>query len=333
MIKLSGMRPAAAARAAVCVLAAVSGLASAQGYPSKPIQLVVPFSVGGDADMAARNLSAAAQGILGQSLVVINKAGANGAIGSAAVKNAAPDGYTLLVGRIGSQVLLPALQPKTTPYGWKDFSFIGILELNPVICVVHPDSGYKSLHDLTEALKAQPGKLTYSHSGLATVQNLAPQLLLSNLGLKPDAAVNIPYKGGSEVALAVLSRDVDFACNNLSSMTGLLTGGKLRALMTTTPQRLAQFPGIPTARESGFPQLEAVIGWSGLFGPPGMNPEAVAKWASALQQVARDPKWIAGNASFGGIPHVLSPSETERYISDGHAIYADLVAKAGLEIK
>jgi tripartite-type tricarboxylate transporter receptor subunit TctC len=332
MTSLSGIRPDAFARAAICILGALSGLASAQTYPAKPVQLIVPFSVGGDADMAARNLSAAAQGVLGQPVVVVNKAGANGAIGSAAVKNAAPDGYTLLVGRIGSQVLLPAFQPKTTPYTSKDFTFIGLLELNPVVCVVHPDSPYQAFGDLTKALKAHPGKLNYSHSGPATVQNLAPQLLLSSLGLKADAAVSVPYKGGSEVALAVLGKDVDFACNNLSSMTGILAGGKLRPLLTTTPERIAQFPDIPTARELGFPQLEAVIGWSGLFGPPGMSPETVDKWASALQRIARDPQWIAGNANFGGIPHVLSPAETERYVSQGAAIYTDLVAKAGLQI-
>lgn len=332
MISPTGLRPGAFARAAICMFATLPGLASAQAYPSRPVQLIVPFSAGGDADMAARNLAAAAQGVLGQPMVVVNKAGANGAIGSSAVKAAAPDGYTLLVGRIGSQVLLPALQPKTTPYTSKDFTFIGLLELNPVVCVVHPDSPYKTLKDLTQALKANPGKLNYSHSGPATVQNLAPQLLLSTQGLKADAVVSVPYKGGNEVALAVLAKDVDFACNNLSSMTGLLASGKLRPLLTTTPQRLAQFPGIPTARELGLPQLEAVIGWSGLFGPPGMSPDIVAKWASALEQIAQDPKWIAGNANFGGIPHVLSPAETEKYISQGAAIYADLAARAGLQV-
>ena len=332
MMRPTGLWPSAFARAAICMLATLPGLATAQSYPAKPVQLIVPFSAGGDADMAARNLAAAAQGLLGQPLVVVNKAGANGAIGSAAVKNAAPDGYTLLVGRIGSQVLLPALQPKTTPYTAKDFTYIGLLELNPVVCVVHPDSPYKTMGDLAQALKDRPGKLNYSHSGPATVQNLAPQLLLSSLGLKPEAVVNVPYKGGNEVALAVLSKDADFACNNLSSMTGILASGKLRALLTTTPERLAQFPDIPTARELGLPQLEAVIGWSGLFGPPGMSPEAVDKWAAVLKQISQDPKWIAGNANFGGIPHVLPPGETEKYVSQGAAIYADLVAKAGLQV-
>ena len=333
VIRFSGIRSARHACAALALFGASMGLASAQdAYPSRPIQLVVPFSAGGDADMAARNLAAAATGPVGQSLIVLNKPGANGVIGSDFVKNAAPDGYTLLVGRIGSQVLLPALQPKTTDYSWKDFTFLGLLELNPVICVVDPGSKYKTLKDLAAELKAHPGKLTYSHSGLATVQNLAPQLLLSSLGLKPDAAVNIPYKGGNEVAMAVLSRDVDFACNNLSSMTGLVKSGKLRALVTTTPERLPEFPDIPTARESGFPKLEAVIGWSALFGPPKMDAAAVKTWAAVLKHVSQDPKWIAGNANFGGIPHVLSPAETEKYVGQAYAVYSELVAQAGLQM-
>ena len=325
-------------RAAVGVFATtlafgLAGRVDAQSYPNRPIQLVVPFAAGGDADQAARILAPAAGPLLGQTIVVVNKAGANGAIGSSFVKDAAPDGFTLLLGRIGSQVLLPAMQPGTTPYRWNDFTFLGLLELNPVVCVVHPESNYKTLADLARALKADPGKLTYSHSGPATVQNLAPQLLFSSLGLKPDAAVNVAYTGGNEVALAVMTRNVDFACNNLSSMAGLVAGGKLKALVTTTPERLAQFPDVPTAKEAGVPQLEAVVGWSALFGPPKMNQEVVQKWAAVLKQVSQDPRWIAGNANFGGMPRVLSPQDTEKYFAESFTTYTELVRKAGLEVK
>lgn len=305
----------------------------AQTYPVKPVQIIVPFSAGGEGDLSARNLAAHVQAALGQPVVVINKAGAGGAIGSQIVRDAAPDGYTLLLGRTGSQVLMPALQPRTTPYRWNDFSFLGLLDLNPVVCVVHADSAYQSFGDLVKAIRAQPGKLNYSHSGVATVQNLTAQLLFSQLGLRPDAAVNVAYKGGGEVALAVISKEVDFACNNLSSMVGHLTGGRLRPLVTTTPTRLEKLPDVPTAREAGFPQLEAVIGWSALYGPPKMDPAVVKRWAQLLQGVARDAGWQAGTRNFGGIPHVLSPAQTEKYVGDSHAVYQSLAEKAGLEIR
>jgi tripartite-type tricarboxylate transporter receptor subunit TctC len=310
-----------------------SGAAIAQGYPAKPVQIIVPFSAGGDADQSARNLAAHAQALLGQPLVIVNKAGANGAIGSQQVKEAAPDGYTLLLARVGSQVLLPALQPKAINYRWNDFTFLGMLDLNPVVCAVHPDSPYRSIADVVTAMRNQPGKLSYSNSGPATVQNLAPQLLMNAAGLKPDSAVSVPYKGGAEVTMAVMSKDVDFTCNNLSSIGGQLAGGKLRALVTTTPTRLEKLPDVPTAREAGYPQLEAVVGWSALYGPPKMDPAAVQRWSTVLRQLSQDSKWVAGNATFGGIPNVLSPEDTQKYVENSFSVYQSLVQKTGLEIK
>jgi len=302
-------------------------------YPTKPIQLIVPFSVGGDADQSARNLQTLAQQLLGQPVLVVNKPGASGAIGSQLVRDAAPDGYTLLMARTGPQAILPALQPKSLGYKWNEFTFIGMLDLNPVVCVVNVDSPHKSIADLTKALIDKPGKLSYSTSGPATTQSLAPQLLLSLLGLKPDAALNVPYKGGGEVTMAVISKEVDFACNNFSSLAGQINGGKLRALLTTTPKRLEKHPDIPTAREAGYPQLEAVLGWSALYGPPKMDPAAVKRWTAVLKQLSEDPKWIAGNATFGGIPSVMSAADTENFVSDSYATYQALVQKTGMEIK
>jgi tripartite-type tricarboxylate transporter receptor subunit TctC len=187
----------AASAAALMLMATTVG---AQGYPDRPISLIVPFSAGGDADLAARNLAAAAQEILGQNMVVMNRAGAGGAVGSNAARTAVADGYTLLMGRVGSQAVLPALQ-NPPPYQWNDFSLIGVLELSPVVCVVRSDSPYKSMKDLADALRAHPGKLNYSTTGPATILNFAPQLLFDVLKIGKDAAVSIVYKGGGEAAL------------------------------------------------------------------------------------------------------------------------------------
>lgn len=317
---------------AAVILGAAAAAAQAQTYPTRPVTIVVPFGPGGDADQSARNLAQVAQGVLKQPVVIVNRAGASGAVGSQAVKEATPDGYTLLLARVGSQAVLPALRPGLS-YKWSDFTFIGLLELNPVVCVVHPESPYKTLQDLTQALRATPGKLNYSSSGNGTILHLAPQLLFQTLKLGTDAAVHISYKGGAEAALAVLSREVDFSCGNLTSVLGQLQAGKLRALITTTPERVKEIPDVPTAREAGVPQLEAIVGWSALYGPPKMAPEALQRWTAVLQQAAANPAWLEGNVRYGGIPRVLSPAETEAFVAASHEAYARLGQQLGLELK
>ena len=220
---------------------AVAAPAAAQAYPDRPVQLVVPFSTGGDSDLSARNLAPAMQKVIGQTVVVVNRAGASGAIGSQVVKDAKPDGYTLLLARIGSQALLPALKPNLG-YRWDDFSFLGLIERNPFVCAVHVDSPYRSFGDLVAAMKKNPGKLNYSTSGPGTILNLGPQMLFEALKLGPEAAVQVAYKGGGDAAMAVLSRDVDFNCGNLTSLIGNIKGGKMRALFTTTPTRWKDIP-------------------------------------------------------------------------------------------
>ena len=284
-------------------LLAFSLLANAQTYPDRPVTIIAPFAAGGDADIAARNLAAVAQRLLGQNVIVANRAGASGAIGSLAVRNAKPDGYNLLLARVGSQAVLPAMQ-KNLEYQWNSFSFIGLLELNPVVCAVRSDSPFKNMSDLAEALRSRPGKLNYSTSGAGTILNFGPQLLFDVLGLGKDAAVQIAYKGG-----------------------------KLRALLTTTPDRLKDLPEVPTARETGFPQLEAIVGWSALYGPPGMDKSATERWVSVLQAAARDPQWIAATEKVGSTPRVLSPAETEKFVAEQYAVYDKLGRLLGLTLK
>jgi tripartite-type tricarboxylate transporter receptor subunit TctC len=320
-----------AARIAVA-FAALCFTLPAFAYPDKPVTLVVPFSAGGDSDLAGRNLGAAAQKLLGEPVVVENKAGASGAIGSELVKNAKPDGYTLLIARVGSNAVLPALRPSTN-YKWNDFTFIGLLELNPVVCVVNADSPYKTLAGLAAAIKAHPGKLNYSSSGVGTILHLGSQVLLQAFGVGPDGAAHIAYKGGGDAARAVLSKEVDFSCGNLTSAIGLIKGGKLRALVVTTPERVSDIPDVPTARESGYPQLEAIVGWSALYGPPGLPKEIVARWTEVLSKVADDPQWLAGEAKIGSIPRILPPDETARFVADQFQVYQQLGKKLGIQLK
>ena len=301
----------------------MTGAALAQPYPNRPITLIAPYAAGGDSDLAGRNLAATAAKYLGQTLVVQNIVGASGTIGSMRVRTAAPDGYTLLIARGGSQAITPALETKT-PYKWNDFTMLSLLELNPVVCVVKSDSPHKNLKDLLDALKASPGKMNYATAGPGTTQHMAVEVLLRAAGLPSNSAEQIGYKGGGEVTAAMLGGQVQFLCNNLSTIGGQLKAGTFRALFVTTAERLKEYPDIATAREMGVPQMESVMGWSGLYGPPGLPPEVVSKWVETFKKLAQDPDWLRGNAGFGGVPAIRSPADTEKFAREQYELYERL---------
>ena len=316
--------------AGVLMTALGSGVAFAQSYPNKPITLIAPYAVGGDSDFSGRNLAAVASKIIGQSVVVQNIVGASGTIGSQRVRTSAPDGYTLLVSRGGSQAITPALD-SSTPYKWNDFTFISLLDFNPVVCVVKPDAPYKTMKDLIDAIRANPGKLNYATAGPGTTQHLAVEVILSQLGLPSTAAMMIPYKGGGEATTALLGGQVQFICNNLTTMVGQNNGGAMRALVTSTPNRLKEFPDVPTAKEMGIGNLEQVMGWSGLYGPPGLPAEVVTKWQAVLKEVAKDPNWLRGNDTVGAIPAIRSPQDTEKFAKEQFDLYSRLGTQLNLK--
>ena len=304
--------------------------AAAQEYPSKPITLIAPYAAGGDSDASARNLSAVSPKYFSQPVVVQNVVGASGIIGSQRVRTSAADGYTLLIARGGSQAINPALDSKN-PYKWNDFTMISLLDFNPVACVVKSDSPYKTMKELLAALKAQPGKLNYATAGPGTTQHLAVEVLLKAAGLPSTAAEQIGYKGGGEATQAILTGTVQFLCNNLPTLGGQLKGGTMRGLLTTTTERLKEYPDIPTARELDLAPMEDVMGWSGLYGPPGLPPDVVNKWGDVLKKVAQDPDWIRGNASFGGVPAIRSPQDTEKFAREQFELYERLGTALGLK--
>jgi tripartite-type tricarboxylate transporter receptor subunit TctC len=311
--------------------AMVAAAAHAQtGYPSKPMTLIVAFAAGGDSDLSGRNLAQHAQKYLNnQPIVVMNRVGASGQIGSMATRTAPADGYTLLAARIASHAILPAMEAKT-PYKWNDFTFISLLELNPYVCVVPRDAPWKTMGELIDAMRKEPGKLNFSTSGIGTVQNLGVQYLFSVVGLPKDAAVGIHYKGGGEVTTSLLGGQVQFACNNLTTIYPHIKAGVFRALMTTTPERLKDLPEVPTVRELGWPEMEKITGWTALIGPPGLTKEVTERWAEAMQKLARDPDWLAGNVKLTGIPAIRSAAETEQFMREQYELYEKIAIALGV---
>jgi tripartite-type tricarboxylate transporter receptor subunit TctC len=307
-------------------LAAVS--AGAQ-YPAKPITFVIPFAAGGDSDLSGRNLALHASKYLNnQPIVSVNRVGASGVIAAMSVRNAPADGYTLLVARIATHAIVPALDSKA-PYKWNEFTMLSLIELNPYICFVKGDSPYKSAAELMAATKAYPGRMNYSTSGIGTSQNMAAQYLMTLAGLTKDHAVGIHYKGGGEVTTAVLSGQVHFACNNAPTVIPQVKAGALRALFVT-PTRLPEMPDVPSAREAGFPDMEKIVGWTALMGPPGLPKEVVERWTDTFAKIAKDADWQAGNAKIGGIAAIRSQAETERFVREQFELYDKLVGALGI---
>lgn len=315
---------------ALCAAIASAAVHAQSAYPSKPITLIAAFAAGGESDLSARNLAQHAQKYLNnQPLVVVNRVGASGQIGSMATRNAAADGYTLLAARIASHAILPAMDSKT-PYKWNDFTMISLLELNPIVCVVRREAPWKTMPELIGAMRKDPGKLNFSTSGIGTVQNLGVQYLFSVTGLPKDAAVGIHYKGGGEVTTALLGGQVQFACNNLNTIYSHIKAGVLRALMVATPERLKDLPDVPTSRELGWPEMEKIAGWTALVGPPGLPKEVQEKWAEVMQKLAADPDWLAGNAKLSSIPAIRSAADTERFMREQYEMYEKIAISLGV---
>jgi len=322
----------------VCVMALVMGLSlvavspALAEYPAKPITLVAPYGPGGASDLAARTLATVAHVYLGQPVLTINKSGAGGAVGSAYVSKARNNGYTLLLARIGCNAILPAINPNL-PYKWDDFTILGLLELNPFVFVVHADSNIKSLDDLVAALKKSSKKMSYGTSGPSTILNFGPQLLFDIVGLGKDAATMLPYKGGAQAAAALLGKHVDFMGVNLPSVLSQVQAGQLRAIAVTTPERYPTVADVPTARESGYPDLEVISGWSALFAPPNMDKAAVDKWAEALQKVKADKSWNGMTKKLGSIPHITTADEAKAFVGKQYETFHNLAVKLDLIVQ
>jgi tripartite-type tricarboxylate transporter receptor subunit TctC len=324
--------PTIGRRAALAGLfAAASPLArqaAAQAYPNRPVTLVVGFGAGGATDLGARLLATHGQRHLGQPIVVENRVGGSGVVGTDFVRRARPDGYTMLMSRGAPATISPALEPRTTPYRWDDFTIIGLSDVNALCVCVKADSPHRTAADLIAAIRARPGQLNYSSSGPLSLIGLASKMFLWAAGLPVDAAVEIPFRSGAETLTAVISGQVDFASFNMSEAAPGLSAGTMRAIMVTVPDPFPGVRGVQTAREAGLPVLENLVGWNALVGPPGLPDEVVATWTRVLAALKDDAEWNAGHARIGNIPRVLGRAETTAFMRAQYELYVRLGREA-----
>ena len=276
-------------------------------WPNKPINYIVPFSPGGTTDIVARVLAIHMGQILGTTIVVNNKAGAGGNIGSAEVARAAPDGYTIGGGSIASHAINASLYERMPYDTLKDFTPITLIGTMPNVLIVPTDSPFRSVSDLVKAAKAAPGSISYASAGNGTSQHLSAEMLRQFGGLD---LIHVPYQGAGPALQAVLAREVNFSFENLAVATPHIRDGKLRALAITSAERSKDWPDLPTLNESGFTGYE-VTSWQAMFGPLGLPAPIVQQLNSAAVTALRNPEVLA-NFTKMGIQVVASSPEKLR---------------------
>ena len=272
--------------AAFCVLSGTAAQgAEAQTYPSKPVRFIVPFAPGGPTDIFARAVSAKLAEALGQPVVVDNRGGAGGNIGTEMVAKAAADGYTLLMGTVGTHAINPSLYPRVGFDPIRDFAPITLVADTPSLLAVHPSVPANSVRELLAIAKAKPGQLSYASAGNGTSNHLAGVLLCMMAGIE---MVHIPYKGSGPALIDVLAGQVPVMFNNPASIMPHLKAGKLRALALSSATRSRLLPALPTLAESGVPGFE-VRSWHGAFAPAGTSRDIVTRLHGEIVKALSQP--------------------------------------------
>ena len=313
---------------------AVSGTtqsALADDYPNRPVTLVVASGAGGSTDTAARIMAINIQDHLGQPVIVVNKSGASGSIGIKFGLKADLDGYTLMEGMIGGHVLHPAMNA-SAGYTPEDYTPIAMTQMNPNVLVVSASSDYKTLDDLVSKIKSEPGALSFSHAGAGSIHFFGIHQLLKASGAGGDAAVAVPYKGGSKSMAGLLRGEVDFHQTNLVSAYDFIKTGEVRALAVTTKERLDDFPDVPTYTELGYPQVN-IFGWRGVIGPKNLPKNIVDTWSKAVQETMDRKGWKKMVAAVGDIPRYMGPEEFKAHIEREFGTYRDLAMELDILVE
>lgn len=304
---------------------ALAPLAHAADYPNKPITLVVPFPAGSGTDAVGRIFGMELSSILGQQIIVENKPGANATIAAGYVARAKPDGYTLFVTTNTSHSAAPWLMKNVSYDPVKDFTPIARGGNLPFILVVNPKLPYKTVGELIDFARKNPGRVTYASgnsTGIVAGATLASRAKIDIL--------HVPYKGTPQGLTDVVGGQVDFMFTDLASGLPFVQSGQLRALAVSTAERSAIVPNLPSMAESGVPDFD-LNSWNGYFGPAGLPPEVVAKLNAAINRVVAKPEVRARLATLGFDAFSGSPAEFAGFVRDQRDLWGKLIRDAGIE--
>jgi tripartite-type tricarboxylate transporter receptor subunit TctC len=317
------------AAAVAAVASGVCGSAHAQDYPTRPITLVVPYPPGGGVDAMARVVAEKLSGVLGQQVVVDNRAGGSGLVGTRTFIKNAPDGYTLFLGHTGSISINPSLYANAAFDPRKDFAPIGLIASMPVALLANPAFPAKTIGDVVAIAKREGAKFNIGTSAVGTGGYLSAELFKSITGV--DAAI-IPYKGTGQVMNDLLGNHVPIAFGVLPPALGNLQAGTLRAIAVLSPQRFSLLPDVPTANESGLPGFESVLHY-GVLAPAGTPRPIIDRLNAALRALVDTEQVKQRILAEGGDPMTSTPEEYAKDIDAEETKWGTLVRKLNLKVE
>jgi tripartite-type tricarboxylate transporter receptor subunit TctC len=285
--------------AGAATLAAIGSPQSrAQSYPTKTIRMIVPFPAGGPTDIVARPVAQLLGEALGQTIFIDNRGGAGGSIGADAVAKSAPDGYTLLMGTVGTSAINTTLYKKLPYDALADFTPIGTVAGAPVAVVAHPGAPFNSLRELVDRARAAPNTIAYGSAGNGTPGHLAGALFCTAANIK---LVHVPYKGSAPAVTDLLGGQIPLMFDPLQSVLTHITGGKLHALAVTSSQRASVLPSVPTVAESGWADFETTAWWA-VFGPAKLPADISRRLVAGLRHVVDSPEFGSKLVNLGVQP-------------------------------
>jgi|688.fasta_scaffold05918_25 tripartite-type tricarboxylate transporter receptor subunit TctC len=311
---------------ALCV-SAMSAAQTTNTYPNQAIRMVVPYPPGGPTDITARVVAAEMSKTIGQSVVIDNRPGASGMIGSEMVTKAAPDGYTLLA-NASIHVINPSVYPDMRFDAIKDFTPITQLAQVPLVLVVPANSPIKSVKDLVEYAKANPGKVNFGSAGSASAQHLAGESFKIAAGIQMQ---HIPYKGSAPALTDLAGGQLQLMFDSMPSATPMINSGKLRAIAVTTTVRAKARPDLPTIAESGFPGFD-ISTWYAYWAPKGTPADIIEKLAASAAQALKNPEVIAKYEAMGAEPVGSTPAQFAAYVESEAKKWNDIVKKSGAKL-
>jgi len=311
---------------AACTLIAAAATSAQAAYPERPITLVVPYAPGGSADALARVLAVRVGMKLGTTVIVDNRPGASGTIGAGFAAKAAPDGYTVLYDATPYSIN-PHLFARM-PYAANALQPLALVALAPNIVIVRAESPLKSIKDLADKAKAEPGKINFASGGSGTVQRLAAELLRQRLGLD---MVHVGYKSGGPAITDVMGGQVDFMFSTIAASYPLVSSGKLRALAVSSPQRSPRLPEVPTIAETVVPGYEAYE-WNGVFLPTGTPAPIAEKLHKAVVEALKEEEVKKRFVDVGVQPVGSTPTEFADFLKKEDAKWADVIRKGNIKL-